>query len=107
MWARTHPAGIATGFTYGAIAIGASPDGTQVFVTGTTPGFRNGSVNFTTIAYQAATGTASWVVRYRGRRDFANAMDLAVSPAGQAVFVTGFIGVHDGCCDFGTVAYQP
>ena len=78
-----------------------------MFVTGTTPGFRNGSVNFTTIAYQAATGTTSWVVRYRGRRDFANAMDLAVSPAGQAVFVTGYIGVHDGCCDFGTVAYQP
>jgi DNA-binding beta-propeller fold protein YncE len=109
LWARTHPAGIASigGFTYGAIAIGASPDGTQVFITGTTPGFRNGSVNFTTIAYRAVTGAASWLVRYRGRRDFANAMDLAVSPAGQAVFVTGFIGVHDGCCDFGTVAYQP
>lgn len=109
LWARTHPAGIAPapGFTYGAIAIGASPDGAHVYVTGTTPGARPGGANFTTIAYAAATGAASWVVRYRGRRDFANAADLAVSPAGQAVFVTGFIGVHDGCCDFGTVAYQP
>jgi outer membrane protein assembly factor BamB len=109
LWARTHPAGIAPvgGFTYGAIAIGVSPDGTLVFITGTTPGFRANSVNFTTIAYRAATGAASWVSRYRGRRDYANARDLAVSPTGQAVFVTGFVGVHDGCCDFGTVAYQP
>lgn len=109
LWARTHPAGIASvgGFTYGAIAIGASPDGTQVFITGTTPGFRSNSVNFTTIAYQAATGAAAWIARYRGRRDYANAQDLAVSPAGRAVFVTGFVGVHDGCCDFATVAYAP
>jgi hypothetical protein len=55
----------------------------------------------------ARSGAASWVAHYRGRRDFANATDLAVSPAGRAVFVTGFVGVHDGCCDFGTVAYQP
>jgi len=109
LWASTHPQGIAPapGFTYGGIAAGFSPDGALVFITGTAPGFRANSVNFTTIAYQAVTGTASWVARYRGRRDFANAMDLAVSPTGQAVFVTGYIGVHDGCCDFGTVAYQP
>ena len=33
------------------------------------------------------------------------------SPCGRpdraAVFVTGFLGVHDGCCNFETVAYQP
>jgi hypothetical protein len=28
-------------------------------------------------------------------------------PGGAGVFGTGFIGVHDGCCNFGTVAYQP
>jgi hypothetical protein len=29
-----------------------------------------------------------------------------VEPRDRPVFVTGFIGVHDGCCNFGTVAYQ-
>jgi hypothetical protein len=42
-----------------------------------------------------------------GRRDFAGANSLAVGPTGPAVFVTGFLGAHDGCCNFGTVAYQP
>ena len=108
LWARSYqPSSVISQNKDGAVAAGVSTDGGLVFVTGTAPGFRSDSVNFTTIAYQTATGSASWVVRYRGRRDFANATDLAVSPAGQAVFVTGFIGVHDGCCDFGTVAYQP
>ena len=108
LWARSYqPSSVISQNKDGAVAAGVSTDGSLVFVTGTTPGFRSDSVNFTTIAYQTATGVPSWVARFRGRRDFANATDLAVSPAGQAVFVTGFIGVHDGCCDFGTVAYQP
>ncbi len=84
-----------------------SPDGALVYVTGTAPGFRSNSANFATIAYRAADGRTSWEARYRGRRDFAGANSLAVGPTGQAVFVTGFLGVHDGCCNFGTVAYQP
>jgi hypothetical protein len=48
-----------------------------------------------------------WASRYRGPRNFSFANALAVSPTGQGVFVTGYIDVHDGCCNFGTVAYQP
>jgi hypothetical protein len=108
LWARTYPAGTTnSGYTSGGLAIGVSTDGTLVFVTGAAPGFRSNSRNFVTIAYGTASGSRSWIARYQGQRDFANATDLAVSPAGQAVFVTGFIGVHDGCCDFGTLAYQP
>lgn len=32
---------------------------------------------------------------------------LAGGPTGHGVFVTGYMGVHDGCCNFGTVVYQP
>ena len=45
--------------------------------------------------------------RYKGPQDFAAPISLAVSPTGQGDCVTGSIGVHDGCCNFGTVAYQP
>ena len=108
LWARTFSASssLTAGFM-GAVAIGMSPDGALVYVTGTAPGFRSNSGNFATIAYRAAGGGTSWAARYRGRRDFAGSNSLAVSPAGRAVFVTGFVGVHDGCCDLGTVAYQP
>ena len=107
-WARTFSASssLTARFT-GAVAIGVSPDGALVYVTGTVPGFRSNSANFATIAYRAADGRTSWEARYRGRRDFAGANPLAVGPTGQAVFVTGFLGAHDGCCNFGTVAYQP
>jgi len=64
-------------------------------------------VNYITLAYRAATGQALWVSRYKAPRNFGFATSLAVGPTGQGVFVTGYIGVHDGCCNFGTVAYQP
>jgi hypothetical protein len=56
---------------------------------------------------RAANGQSLWMSRYEGPRIYSNANALAVSPTGQGVFVTGEIGVHDGCCNFGTVAYQP
>ena len=59
-------------------------------------------------AIRAEFGVTYWNVRTdKGPRDFAAPTSLAVSPTGQGVFVTGSIGVHDGCCNFGTVAYQP
>jgi hypothetical protein len=108
LWARTFSAPSTFNIVLiGAVAIGVSPDGTRVYVTGTTPGFRSNSENFTTIAYHTTNGATSWAARYRGRRDYGGANSLSVSPAGQAVFVTGFLGAHDGCCNFGTVAYAP
>src|SRR5215472_14629896 len=105
LWARTFSAPSSFEPTLaGAVAIGASPDGTKVYVTGTAPGFRSNTVNATTVAYRTADGATSWADRYRGRRDFSGADSLAVSPAGQAVFVAGDLGVHDGCCDSLTIA---
>jgi hypothetical protein len=76
-------------------------------VTGASAGSRPNSENITTIAYDTATGHTSWIARYRGRQDFAVASSLAVSPTGQAVFVTGYLHGHAGSLIFGTVAYQP
>ena len=86
-----------------ANAIGVSPDGTRVFVTGRSMG--SGGAAYATLAYAADTGTRLWVERYDGpdgRPDAAQA--LAVIPDGRAVAVTG---VSEGVGhDFATLAYD-
>jgi len=86
-------------------AVGVSPDGSKVFVTGTTDG--GGCSDYSTVAYDAMTGAQLWASQYDGPGDsYDNAFALAVSPGGQKVFVTGY-GVGDtGSYDYGTVAYD-
>jgi hypothetical protein len=108
LWSRSYrPPATSEAGPGGALAAGVSPDGTLVFVAGSSPGSRPKSSNYTTIAYDTATGHTSWLARYRGRQDFGVASSLAVSPTGQAVFVTGYLHGHAGSLIFGTVAYQP
>lgn len=107
LWSRSQPSGQVVFSPIGGVAIGVSPDGTLVFVTGGSHGSTRVSENFTTIAYRTGTGQTAWLARYKGPRGFAAPTSLAVGPTGQGIFVTGSIGVHDGCCNFGTVAYQP
>ena len=107
LWARSYRPPMATFLNKnGAVAAGVSPDGRLVFVTGSTAQTATNNLNFTTIAYHAATGTTAWLAKYGGVQDFGAANSLAVSSVGR-VFVTGEIGASDGCCNFGTVAYQP
>jgi outer membrane protein assembly factor BamB len=107
LWARSYqpPAGL--NVPQGASAAGVSPDGASVYVTGGTSSGSPNTVNFTTIAYRAATGQTAWLARYRGPQNFTFPTALAVGPTGQGLFVTGYTGAHDGCCNFATVAYQP
>ena len=73
-----------------ATSLAVSPDGTTVFVTGSSAGPMT-HADHATIAYDATTGDRIWVQRFDGARgvnDGANA--IAVSPDGTAVFVTGF-----------------
>jgi hypothetical protein len=91
----------------GAVAAEVSPDGAFLYVTGGTPGRYRSTVAYTTIAYRTATGRPFWISEYRGPRYFSSATALAVGRTGQDVFVTGYTGAHDGCCNFATVAYQP
>ena len=88
-----------------AVAIGISSDGSQVFVTGSsTESYFN--TEYATLAYDAATGAELWIAHYQGpgRRSDAPA-DLAASPEGLGVFVTGASLGPRSNYDFATVAY--
>jgi hypothetical protein len=99
-WLRIyHP-----GFEEGAWALGVSPDGSRVFVTGEVSGF--GGTDYATVAYDAATGALLWAKRFdstAGAGDVATA--LAVSPDGSEVFVTGQSATARGI-DYVTLAYD-
>ena len=86
-----------------ALAIGVSPDGTKVFVTGSS---WNVSRDFATVAYDASSGTQVWVSRYDGpAASYDDAWDLSVSPDGSRVFVTGDSDGVGTSYDFATIAY--
>jgi WD40 repeat protein len=92
-----------------ATALSVSPDGTEVFVTGSSYGATSG-YDYATAAYDAATGAELWVTRYdsterAGSTDFAN--DIAVSPDGTEVFVTGqSAAATSATFDYATAAYN-
>ena len=83
-------------------AMAVSPDGRDVFVTGTSQGGPASGSDFATVGYDAATGARLWVSRFSGHGsadDVATA--LAVSLDGGTVSVTGGSGP-----DYATVAYD-
>jgi sugar lactone lactonase YvrE len=86
-------------------AIGISPDGSTVYVTGeSAPG--GSTFDYATVAYDAKTGAQKWVRRYGGpNNSFDVAKSLAVSPDGRTVYVTGYSGAQ-GRYDYVTIAYN-
>jgi hypothetical protein len=88
-----------------AAAIGVSPSGRTVFVTGetyvTTP-----RETYTTVGYNAVTGAQLWARHYNASGIDATAA-LAVSPRGDAVFVAGagYGGFNSGFY-YATIAYR-
>jgi outer membrane protein assembly factor BamB len=85
-----------------AAAAVESPDGTALYVTG--PSVHN-SLNFLTIAYNAATGDPMWVNEYDSpahRPDVP--ASIAVAPDGSTVFVSGSSGQQHKTPDYRTVA---
>jgi WD40 repeat protein len=83
-----------------AYALGVSPDGSRVFVTGESSRPGTSTQDYATVAYDAATGDQLWVSRYGGLKGDDLALALAVSPDGSSVFVTG-----QSDYDVATVAY--
>ncbi|MEA2521037.1 MAG: hypothetical protein QOI81_683, partial [Actinomycetota bacterium] len=89
-----------------AWALGVSPDGSEVFVTGQSSG-SGSETDYATVAYDAVTGTEVWVRRYNGPGNYIDtAHALGVSPDGSEVFVTGASAGSSGAADYATVAYD-
>jgi DNA-binding beta-propeller fold protein YncE len=87
-----------------ATSVAVSPDGTMVYVTGTSEG--TAGYDYATVAYNAATGAQRWVDRY-GDGDVYGAPSVSVSPNGNSVFLTGSISVATtGSDDYATVGYS-
>ncbi len=89
-----------------ATALGVSPDGATVFVTGYSPGSGTHD-DYATLAYDASTGATVWTKRYDGPGDGNDAARaLAVSPNGSTVYVTGDSTGAAGDADYATIAYS-
>jgi len=87
-------------------SVAVSPGGHVVFVIKPVR-TSGGTWDFSTAAFDAATGKQLWARRYNGR---ANGADrpaaLAVSPGGGTVFVTGTSQGKSSGRDYATVAYK-
>jgi WD40 repeat protein len=105
LWARRYdgPANNADD----AFSVAASPDGSKVFVTGSSDrGWAKGT-DFATVAYDAWTGARLWVERYNGAKNGNDgAYSVAASPDGSKVVVTGFSDRAATGGDAATVAYD-
>jgi DNA-binding beta-propeller fold protein YncE len=90
----------------GVASMAVSPDGTRVFVTGSSA--RAGAPGeFATVGYKTATGARLWSRRYHGPGSSpAGAASVAISPDGRTVFVTGTTGTEGINEDWATIAYQ-
>jgi hypothetical protein len=87
-------------------ALGVSPDGAQVFVTGSSYGSTN-NLDYATVAYDSSTGARPWATRYEGSGHFQDeSQALGVSPDGAQVFVTGSSYGSTSSTDYATVAYD-
>ena len=85
-------------------ALGVSPDGTQVLVTG--EAFQGEAYAYLTVAYDASTGATRWVNLYQGPGRYNAAAFLGVSPDGSEVFVTGQSSGPSTGYDYATIAYD-
>lgn len=109
LWLARYDGPAAAGDSGGGLTV--SPSGDTVYVAGTaaTSVDDEGThLDYVTLAYDAATGAQQWATLYDGpAAGTDDARAIAVSPAGDAVVVTGQSrGVGTGLTDWGTVAYD-
>ncbi len=103
-WAETFDTG--GGRDDQAYAIAVSPDGTKVYVTGTT-GELTATGDYLTVAYDSATGSVLWEAQYNGPGNSNDrAIGIGVSIDSATVFVTGTSDGGSSLDDYGTVAYD-
>jgi PQQ-like domain len=97
-WVRAYD-GPASGLDYG-YDIGVAPDGSTVYVAGSSKGVTTGQ-DFATIAYGASSGLVEWVMRYRAHADTRSGPSIATGPSAGDVYVAGTGGGYN----YLTVAY--
>jgi putative pyrroloquinoline-quinone binding quinoprotein len=74
-----------------------APDGSRLFVTGTSPAADD---DVATVAYDSTTGAQLWLERYTsGGTQQDTAVGLAISPDGSKIFTTGCTAALAGCVD--------
>jgi len=90
-----------------AYSVAVSPNGRRVFVTGESDGSGT-SLDYATVAYNAATGSQVWAARYDDpAHQSDSAYSIAVGRDGGRVFVTGTSYTGSGrSYDYATVAYS-
>jgi outer membrane protein assembly factor BamB len=99
LWVKRYD-GMGKGYDV-ATALGVSPNGSRVFVTGSS------TFDYATVAYDASTGARLWVERYDGPVNSSDlAADIGVSPDGSRVFVTGGSLGSASRRDYATLAYD-
>jgi outer membrane protein assembly factor BamB len=92
------------GYSSQASALAVSPDGTMVVITGANI---VSSGDYATVAYNAATGAQLWAKDYSGPgHGDDQAASVAVSPTGNAVYVTGESWGKAQVYDYATIAYD-
>jgi WD40 repeat protein len=100
-WVRLYTG---SGLRSTALSVAVSPGGGKVFVTGASRGATT-DFDYATVAY-AATGAQRWVKRYNGPGNgFDAALQVAVSPDGVTVFITGESAGASSGPDCATIAY--
>ncbi|HEY2308706.1 MAG TPA: PQQ-binding-like beta-propeller repeat protein [Streptosporangiaceae bacterium] len=87
----------------GAHSVAVSPDGNTVYVTGYTA-MSSSTYDYGTVAYDTATGAQLWASQYGPANG--SAEQVAVSPDGKEVFVTGRSTGQGSNYDYATVAYN-
>jgi outer membrane protein assembly factor BamB len=105
LWVKRYDDGLGAQGDSEAAEVAVSPNGSTVFVTGTSLSTTKGN-DYATIAYNATTGAQRWVARYNGVTGGNYVRALAVSPNGKSVFVTGASGGTNDSYDYATVAYN-
>ena len=86
-----------------AYSVAVSPDGSKVFVTGSSTGSGT-SGDYATIAYDAASGVRAWSRRYHGPGNEDDTASSVVTD-GTRVYVTGKSLGTSGY-DYATIAYE-
>lgn len=89
-----------------ANSVAISPDGSRLFVTGSSANSSSGG-DYLTAAYDADTGVRLWTARFDGAEHLDDwAWSVAVSPDGNRVFVAGEVTADDTFTDYLTLAYD-